>query len=308
MVPGPAEAKGGMRKAASLYLCAYNLAQATGWLAVVVMLGAAACGESTGPAAMAFVTVLQAAAGLEVLHAACGLTKGAVSVAVMQWTGRSHCLYAVYLIEKRLATGYETVSLAGVIENVSRNGRLKGDISLLFPAMLMATAWALSEIVRYPHYAITTMVSMKNASQLSAGGSAKKLEVPEFIEWLRYSCFIPLYPVGLAAESTCSLLPCHCCADALSYTRSSSISSRENTLIIVTLRDRSRVVCVVLQFISHLQPFVLQQCSVCTPYSPYQSAAKSRRRCPSTFPTASILHSSTRSSCALSSLHMCRCG
>ena len=189
----------GTRGVASVYLCAYNAAQAAGWLLVLARLAAAAGGErAAGPAAMAAVAVLQAAAGVEVLHAACGLTKGALSAAVMQWVGRSHCLYAVVLMESRLANGYDAVSAASVGQNAWRNGgRLAGDMALLFPAMLMAAAWALSEVVRYPHYLATTVASMRK------GGA----EVPAWLEWLRYSVFIPLYPIGLAAESASIAAP-----------------------------------------------------------------------------------------------------
>ena len=47
----------------------------------------------------------------------------------------------------------------------------------------MLLAWALSEVVRYPWYAATT-----------AG------VCPYWLTWLRYTMFIPLYPVGVAGE------------------------------------------------------------------------------------------------------------
>ena len=43
-------------------------------------------------------------------------------------------------------------------------------------------AWALSEVIRYPWYA--------------AGGQ----EGPPWLTWLRYTAFIPLYPVGVVGE------------------------------------------------------------------------------------------------------------
>lgn len=48
---------------------------------------------------------------------------------------------------------------------------------------VMCLAWALSEVVRYPWYAATT-----------AG------VCPYWLTWLRYSMFIPLYPVGVVGE------------------------------------------------------------------------------------------------------------
>jgi very-long-chain (3R)-3-hydroxyacyl-CoA dehydratase len=47
----------------------------------------------------------------------------------------------------------------------------------------MLGAWALSEVVRYPWYA--------------AGVAGA---VPYWLTWLRYSLFVPLYPVGVAGE------------------------------------------------------------------------------------------------------------
>jgi very-long-chain (3R)-3-hydroxyacyl-CoA dehydratase len=47
----------------------------------------------------------------------------------------------------------------------------------------MLLAWALSEVVRYPWYAAVT-----------AG------VCPEWLTWLRYTAFIPLYPVGVVGE------------------------------------------------------------------------------------------------------------
>lgn len=47
----------------------------------------------------------------------------------------------------------------------------------------MLAAWALSEVVRYPWYA--------------AGVAGA---VPYWLTWLRYSLFVPLYPVGVAGE------------------------------------------------------------------------------------------------------------
>ena len=47
----------------------------------------------------------------------------------------------------------------------------------------MILAWALSEVVRYPWYAAGT-----------AG------VCPAWLTWLRYTAFIPLYPVGVVGE------------------------------------------------------------------------------------------------------------
>jgi len=46
-------------------------------------------------------------------------------------------------------------------------------------------AWSVTEIIRYSYYML---------SQLNA--------VPYFLTWLRYSSFLPLYPIGVASEMT----------------------------------------------------------------------------------------------------------
>ena len=49
----------------------------------------------------------------------------------------------------------------------------------------MCVAWAISEIIRYPWYAA------------GVAGSC-----PHWLTWLRYTAFIPLYPVGVVGEMT----------------------------------------------------------------------------------------------------------
>lgn len=57
------------------------------------------------------------------------------------------------------------------------------EIKAAVPAGAMIIAWSLSEIVRYPWY----------AAQL-------KGTCPFWLTWLRYTMFIPLYPVGVLGE------------------------------------------------------------------------------------------------------------
>merc|ERR1712091_662091 len=51
---------------------------------------------------------------------------------------------------------------------------------------IMLAAWALGELVRYPWYALTVL----NVC-------------PRALTWLRYTAFIPLYPVGFLGEMVC---------------------------------------------------------------------------------------------------------
>jgi very-long-chain (3R)-3-hydroxyacyl-CoA dehydratase len=48
-------------------------------------------------------------------------------------------------------------------------------------AALMFLAWSRTEVIRYPSYALGA-------------------NIPEWLNWLRYSAFIPLYPIGGSAE------------------------------------------------------------------------------------------------------------
>jgi very-long-chain (3R)-3-hydroxyacyl-CoA dehydratase len=57
------------------------------------------------------------------------------------------------------------------------------EIKASIPAGAMLMAWALSEIIRYPWY----------AAQL-------KGTCPFWLTWLRYTMFIPLYPIGVLGE------------------------------------------------------------------------------------------------------------
>lgn len=52
-----------------------------------------------------------------------------------------------------------------------------------FPVAAMLLAWASSEVIRYPWY----------ASSLASC-------TPQWLTWLRYTAFIPLYPIGLIGE------------------------------------------------------------------------------------------------------------
>lgn len=63
-----------------------------------------------------------------------------------------------------------------VIRNVAE---LQGSI----PVAILLFAWSLSEVIRYPWY--TTQLFKIS---------------PHWLTWLRYTAFIPLYPVGITCE------------------------------------------------------------------------------------------------------------
>ncbi|GMM33678.1 enoyl-CoA hydratase [Saccharomycopsis crataegensis] len=59
------------------------------------------------------------------------------------------------------------------------------EINYGFAYVTLSIAWSITEIVRYSFYAIN----------IETGGNA-----PDFLVWLRYSTFIPLYPLGISSE------------------------------------------------------------------------------------------------------------
>ncbi|KAI5081211.1 hypothetical protein GOP47_0004394 [Adiantum capillus-veneris] len=140
-----------------LYLTAYNFAQALGWGVVLLrILGQAARKhsiEGTFDAAGDLVRLLQLSAFLEVVHAAAGIVPSGALTSFLQWGGRYHWI-------------------AAVVCNIKEVQRLPS-------VFITFAAWSLTEVVRYPQYALSTIGLC-----------------PWWLTWLRYSVFIPLYPIG----------------------------------------------------------------------------------------------------------------
>jgi len=86
-----------------------------------------------------------------------GLVPSSPITSLMQWTGRSHVLFAIVYCIAELQNSAAT--------------------TILF------TAWAMTEIIRYPQYALTSLGVC-----------------PGWLTWARYTVFIPLYPIGVVAE------------------------------------------------------------------------------------------------------------
>lgn len=97
----------------------------------------------------------QVASVLEVFHAGLKLTRSPMSAALMQWMGRTHVLISVTHAIPEL----QSTPAAGVL----------------------FLAWALTEVIRYPSYALSH-------------------SCPRWLNWLRYTVFIPLYPIGALSE------------------------------------------------------------------------------------------------------------
>ncbi|KAH9326193.1 hypothetical protein KI387_006371, partial [Taxus chinensis] len=146
-----------MGRLTSLYLFTYNAAQAFGWtLALIRLISNVSLTKSIDGAYAAsgeLICLLQLCAVMEVFHAAIGIVPSRVLPVLMQWGGRTHFVAAI-------------VSQIPEIQK----------LSVVFITFM---AWALSEVIRYPQYAL----------------SAIRL-CPGWLTWLRYSAFVILYPIG----------------------------------------------------------------------------------------------------------------
>ncbi len=154
------------------YLIAYNVIQACGWAYVLVHAtqhawefhqqptrarGRAQLQSSPYDIVRDFVVTFQVASFAEVAHSMLGITRSPVGAALMQWCGRTHVLMCA----------------------LDAVGALHGTVA----ATALVIAWALTEVVRYPSYALGLYS-----------------QCPSWLNWLRYTIFIPLYPLGAGAE------------------------------------------------------------------------------------------------------------
>ena len=177
IAPAPAAAA-----LATAYLVAYNVTCALAWLYVDYLLLDALVLRAAGPAgawpAVAHVLpALQTAALLEVAHAALGLVRGSPFVAFVQ-------------VFARLAV------LLGVVAPVPAAQR-----SAAFG--IMAAAWAAVEVPRYVYYVISALDRRAAAVAEARGAAPPTPSMPYAVKWLRYSLFVPLYPLGIAGELGC---------------------------------------------------------------------------------------------------------
>ncbi|KAL8496848.1 hypothetical protein ACS0TY_020508 [Phlomoides rotata] len=142
----------------NLYLSYYNLFQAFGWaLSLFRILSSFFSTKSTNDAfssAGKLICLLQSIAFLEVIHGAIGIVPSGFLLPLMQWGGRTHFLLAI------VCRIHEVQELPAVF--------------------ITFVAWALSEVIRYSHYALYSL-------DISAN----------WMTFIRYNAFIVLYPVGV---------------------------------------------------------------------------------------------------------------
>ncbi|KAF5179934.1 Very-long-chain (3R)-3-hydroxyacyl-CoA dehydratase [Thalictrum thalictroides] len=150
-----------MARLSNFYLFAYNSFQAIGWaISLYRVLDSLISTKSFNGAynyAGELICFLQTLSFLEVLHGAIGLVPSGVIFPLMQWGGRTHWLLAI-------------------VRNIA-------EVKEIPAVFITFSAWSLSEIIRYSHYA------------LSCAGRC-----PYWVTYLRYTAFIGLYPVGVMGE------------------------------------------------------------------------------------------------------------
>ncbi|KAF6990496.1 hypothetical protein CFC21_007680 [Triticum aestivum] len=152
-----------MARLSRLYLLAYNSLQAIGWsVALLRLLPCLAPPVSVRPAYAAagdLICFLQTCAVLETVHAAVGLVPTSPFLVFLQWGGRTHFILAL----------------------LRQTPEVQGSPSVLITFM----AWSISEVIRYSHYALTTLKVC-----------------PAWLTYLRYTAFIPLYSIGVGPGET----------------------------------------------------------------------------------------------------------
>ncbi|KAF0923885.1 hypothetical protein E2562_007735 [Oryza meyeriana var. granulata] len=151
-----------MVRPSQLYLLSYNSVQALGWFVALLRLLPCIVPPSSVHSSYAvagdLVCLLQASAILETVHAAVGLVHTAPLLAFLQWGGRTHFVLAV------------------VRQIPECQMQVQSSPSVFITIM----AWSISEVIRYSHYALTTLKVC-----------------PAWLTYLRYTAFIPLYPIGV---------------------------------------------------------------------------------------------------------------
>ncbi|XP_044504943.1 very-long-chain (3R)-3-hydroxyacyl-CoA dehydratase 2 [Mangifera indica] len=147
-----------MSQLSGLYLFTYNSLQALGWAVSLFSLlsnflstnSIHGAYESTGQ----LIWLLQICSFLEVIHGVVGIVPSGVLFPFMQWGGR-------------------TLFFLSIVRTID-------EVQKLPSVFITFIAWSLSEVIRYPFYALNSIGTC-----------------PSWITYLRYTAFIVLYPIGL---------------------------------------------------------------------------------------------------------------
>lgn len=148
------------------YLAAYNVVAAALWLRVALALATNLPGAFAGDLdrSIALLERAQLFSLLEIAHVLAGVVRGSLPAALLQAFGRNILTFAFV----------GALGGAGLVENGAEK-----------LAATMMLAWSLSELCRYPYYALQSVSS----------------KVPEALTYVRYSSFVVLYPIGAAMEA-----------------------------------------------------------------------------------------------------------
>ncbi|KAG2499318.1 hypothetical protein HYH03_002896 [Edaphochlamys debaryana] len=122
--------------------------------------------------------VSQSAAVMEIVHSALGVVRSPVMITGMQVFSRLWVVWGIINLAPA-ATAQGSVPLGLPPTVTLPSGQALG---LSLASLLLA--WSVTEVVRYGFFAIKEVSS----------------SVPYPLLWLRYSTFIPLYPLGVASE------------------------------------------------------------------------------------------------------------
>ncbi|GFR41267.1 hypothetical protein Agub_g1942 [Astrephomene gubernaculifera] len=177
--------------AGNLYLMAYNLALVLGWgyclyLTIDTMILKHGSTADLWKVVELPLKVSQTAAVLEVLHSAIGLVRSPVGITGMQVASRLWVLWGIVNLVPE-ATTRGAVSLGGPSLQLQLGGL---SLPLQLNLATLLAAWSITEVVRYSFFAVKEMLRT----------------VPYPLLWLRYSTFIPLYPIGVASELSMAYL------------------------------------------------------------------------------------------------------
>ncbi|KAG2443040.1 hypothetical protein HYH02_009455 [Chlamydomonas schloesseri] len=171
------------------YLLLYNAALVLGWgyclyLTIDTMLVKKGTTADLWQVVEMPLKVSQTAALLEVVHSAIGLVRSPVMITAMQVSSRIWVLWGIINPEPVLATG-GAVQLSQPLPGVSLPLPAEvGGVPLALNLATLLTAWSITEVVRYSFFAVKELAG----------------SVPYPLLWLRYTTFIPLYPLGVASE------------------------------------------------------------------------------------------------------------
>lgn len=150
-----------MRKYQDVYIFLYNVVQGIGWAGVLVSTGMAL--SQGAPLQAAFLI-------------------GAGPAWILQFAAALEIVHAAAGIVKSnpVSNFWQWLGRANaLIVFAVQIPELQTQIW----AVTMLLVWALGETIRYPWYAATLLE-----------------DCPDWLTWLRYTAFIPLYPLGVVAE------------------------------------------------------------------------------------------------------------